>query len=165
MPIIVLSFMMMLFSWSQTRPTGGTGPDIEIEITNHSALNANDLIISEKVEKNYARCGLMLSQPKEFDIYQVYLILNSLSFLNTFKTITFKQHHTPMECPPGTITLDPMMRCLLDGSKEYLGLFVNNPHAKKYLQMQYNLNSKEANDITEFFIMVHRSLETRPVKK
>lgn len=165
MPIIVLSFMMMLFSWSQTRPTGGTGPDAELEITNQLALNANDLLISEKVEKNYARCGLGFSKPKDVDIYQLYLILNSLSFLKTFNTVTFKQHHTPLECSPGTVHLDPMMRCLLEGSEEHLSRFVNNAHAKRYLQMQYSLKPKEASDIAEFLYMVHRSLVAIPDKK
>jgi hypothetical protein len=107
----------------------------------------------------------MLPQPKDFNIYQVYLLLNSLSFLNTFKTVTFKQNRTPVECLPGTVSLDPMMRCLLDGTDRHLGLFVTNAHTKRYLQMEYNLNFKEARDIEEFLFMVHRSLEARPVKK
>ncbi len=165
MPFFLLFILVLSPSWSQTRPTGGTGPDIDNPVTRVTSLGGMDLLISENFDKQFDHCGLKITKPGTLNIYQIYLTLYPLNFLNSLTALKLYQLQLEPECSVGTHHVNPTMKCLFHGSEVYLNSFVDDRETHKYLEDQYNLTHKEANAMVEFFKMISLSIRDNPVKR
>ncbi len=165
MKLFCLFYLCLSIAFAQTRPTGGTGPDPELEISRKQELDALDLLISEKVSQNYDQCGMVFTKPDSFNIYQVYTTLNTLNVLKLLKDIHLDHKHFPLGCDQGVVHLTPQMQCLLEETYNRLNLFVKNPHVLQYLKMEYHLAPKDAQNMLNFLYMINYSLEAIPFKK
>jgi hypothetical protein len=159
MKMFFLFCFLFSFAFSQTRPTGGTGPKIESDLAISQTLSPLDLILSERVKKNYDFCDITIPRSENFDIYQLYVTLVTLNLYRTFEVKNSISYSFEKKCGLGPFHLTTQMACLLEGTDRDLNLFVSNRFAIQYLKNVFQLNDEEAKNMLNFLIEVNLSLQ------
>lgn len=159
MKMIFFFCFLLTFAFAQTRPTGGTGPKIDSDLSISQTLGPLDLLISERVKQNYDKCGLAISRPENFNIYQVYVTIMTLKVLNSIQDLQIHKNSYKQDCGINSIPMIIEMSCLFEGTDQNLSLFVTNPYSVKYLENEYHLQPEEAKRMMNVFLNIFLSLK------